>query len=137
MRDRSHRDLSGKKKYSATRWNYDRFMSPGSANFGTPYKIHLRFFQKIHQDPPGSPSLAPACTRSGRPSPAWPSPDAGNKLRRWFCKLCHHASAPCYQHGRTGRLCDNLSKLFEPMSSVQTTPRCSLLENMKIRFQQS
>ena len=66
MRDRSHRDLSGKKKYSATRWNYDRFMTRESANFGTPYKIHLRFFwKKIHQDPPRTsqdpPSTAQAC----------------------------------------------------------------------------
>ena len=66
MRDRSHRDLSGKKKYSATRWNYDRFMSPESANFGTPYKIHLRFFsKKSTRTRPGPPR-----TRPGPPRPA-------------------------------------------------------------------
>ena len=61
MRDRSHRDLSGTKKYSATRWNYDRFMTRESANFGNPLKYTLGFFSK---NPPGPaqdlPGPAPA-----------------------------------------------------------------------------
>ena len=54
------------KKYSATRWNYDRFMTRESANFGTPYKIHLRFFsKKSTRTRPGPPR-----TRPGPPRPA-------------------------------------------------------------------
>ena len=50
LADRSRLALSGEKNNSSTRLIYDRFMTPGSANFRNPYKIHLRIYIYIYMN---------------------------------------------------------------------------------------